>query len=229
MIKTLASKFGVKEVEKEILEAANEAVELRDDVSKALGVSKVKEIPDAIVFLKDAEKQHVAILKALGSEKAEDAVAAIGDLQSKAKELSEIKPKFEDMEKRVKDIDLKQAETDVDMVIAANGFDASLKDALLLQRQNDPKAFADKFPVDPKNIHLTQQKTTDGPAGGATDPSTPAPVGDVIKLSDYPGINNGKRAEAYLSSKDPSFKDLDFDAKTREVHNFLQRPNVIKE
>lgn len=225
MIKTLASKFGVKEVEKEVLEAADDAIELRATVSKTLASSeKTKDIVSGIAALKATSDEHSALLKALGASKADDAISCVADLQKKAKELDELKPKSDALEKRIMEIDLKQAEADVDMVIAANGFNAALKDALMLQRQSDPKAFAEKFPVDPAKMNLTRPVTVQVP-GAPVTPAVSAPV-DKVDLSGYPGVNMTEKALKYLASKNAGFESMDWDDKCVMAHNLLK--NVVK-
>ncbi|MEA3225125.1 MAG: phage protease [Planctomycetota bacterium] len=225
MLKNLASKFGVKEIESEVLEAAGDAVELRADAAKALSTStKSKDIVDSINMLTSDKEKHVALLKALGVDSADDAVACVADLQKDSKALKDLKPEFEKLDTRIKEIDLKAAEAEVDMVIAANKFDPAIKDALMLQRKQDPEKFAEKFPVDAEKLKLTQ-KVTDGVV--TPDGKPKPPTGEVIDLSLFAGKNKTLRAITYLGSKDPKFTSLNWDNQTQAAHDLIKRENVI--
>ena len=227
MIKKLASKFGVNEIESEVLEAAGDAVVLRSDAAKALcsTSSKTKDIIDGIAGLVSDKENHVALLTALGVDKIDDAVLCVATLQKAAKDLEELTPEHEELKKRIDDIDLKTAKSDVEMVIKANGFDESITDALMLQRAQNPEVFAEKFPIDAAKLALTQRVTEIVPAGGTT-PASPA-GGDVIDLSMYPGANKTARAVSYLQSKNPALVGHDWDEVSLMAHTLLKRPNVV--
>ena len=224
MIPTLASKLGVKEVEKEITEAVDDAIELRSNASKTLSTSgKTKDILESIATLKTHRDEHKALLKALGTDKTDDAVACVADLQKAAKELEEMKPKYAELDTKIEAINLAKAEADVDMVISANGFDPNLKDALMLQRQADAKAFADKFPVDPAKISLTKSVTNPvGSEPAKKTAETPA-SGELIDLSSYPGANMSFKARAYLASKNAGWNSMDYDTQAQMVHGLLNK------
>jgi len=223
MIKKLASKFGVKEIEGEVLEAAGDAVELRANTAKALSLTsdKSKDIIDAINGLASDKEKHDALLKALGVDNSTDAITCVADLQKASKDLDEMKPLHEKNEERIKEIDLKTAEAEVDMVIEANGFNESVRDAFMLLRQTDPKAFAEKFPIDANKVNLTKKVTAEKPA------DIQKPEGDVIDLSLHTGKNKTARAITYLSSKDPNFAQKDWDNQCLAAHNLIKRENVI--
>ncbi len=226
MIKKLASKFGVNEIEKEILEAAGDAVELRTNAAKALSLTseRTNDVIDGINTLVSDKKKHDALLKALGVEKADDAVALVAGLRKASKDLDEMKPKYEALDKRIQEIDLKTAGDEVDMVIKANGYDESIKDALMLQRQLDPEKFAEKFPVDPAKLALTQTVAGEGATGGKAPTGL---TGKVIDLSLFPGPNKTARALSYLGAINANFGNETYDARSMAAHKLLKREDVI--
>ena len=221
MIKILASKFGVKEIEAEVLEAADSAIELSTSVAKTLECSnKRADIVESIVSLQTDRAAHIALLKALETD-ADDAVTLVAELKKASKELDEMKPELDALSERVKEIDLKAAQDDVARVISANGFDESLTDALMLSREKDPKAFAEKWPIKEEHVTLTQSVATGGNVQQTSS------QGNVIDLSTFAGKNKTQRALSYLGSKDPSFTKKDWDAQSMEAHKLLCNPNVI--
>jgi len=227
MLKKLGLKLGVNEIEGEVIAATDDLITLKKNVGEIVGENKNSEIVDEVRSLKAVSQSHTTILKALGADSSEDAVSKIGELGKAEKALKDLQPKYDDLNKRIEQIDLKAAENDVDMVIAANGFNENLKDALLLHRQNDPDGFAAKFPVDHNTVKLTQNLTVENGDTQTPQQTQQVPQGDTIDLSLYPGVNNSERAKSYLASINPAFHQASHENQTLAAHNLLKRPNVI--
>lgn len=228
-LKVLANKMGVKEIETEVNAAIDDVLELRTDTASIIGCSaKTPLIKEEIISLVAVKESHSTLLSALGAKDGAEAAMELGKLQKSAKELEELKPEHLALSKRIEEIDEEKANADVEMVISANKFDPSLKEALLLSRKNDPKKFAEKFPVDPTKIELTKTLTKETDSNSSVVPEGGIEKGNVIDLSTFPGRNKSAKVKHYLSAKNSEFKNYDLDQQSLLANRFIKDNSFVE-
>lgn len=251
LLKVLATALGVRENEDSVVAAVKELVSLSASLSTLFSV---RDEPKLLLAAADKESKAGgeartklgALLKALGVEDSGGAVDKIASLMSQAKELATVMPELTELRTAAVAASEAAATNDVDAVILSRGWDASLKDALLLERKAmKPEAFATKYPVDKTKLaaagarqqpHLTQalvagpgaQQLSAAQAAQATGQPIVAVATDVggVKLSDYPGTTPTLQAISYLKTKlGDSFAKLSWEDQCKQAWKFIRENN----
>lgn len=106
----------------------------------------------------DTKTKLGALLKALGVDNSDDAIGKLTDMLKRSAELEAAMPELAELRAANKETQEKAEEGDVDEAIAAHNIPAITRDALLLYRRSNAKAFAEKYPkVRANERHLTTQ------------------------------------------------------------------------
>jgi hypothetical protein len=198
LLKTLAEKLGVREVDTEVVAAAHDSVQLRNTLKEKLGVSKdttnvlLAEVTEAI----EAKVNLSALYGSLEATKQSEATDKVVALLDKAKKWDEAEVELTKLRDKIAAEEKVKAEADVDEVMKAHKIPDQVKPALLLERTQDPDGFAKRFPPLGDDVALTQ-KIAAG-KGAQLPEATPEQQGEVIDLSDYPGRNRTNRMMSWV-------------------------------
>ena len=203
MLTKLSKLLGVRETEAEVTNAVDEAVQLRSQIKGALGAEKDS---NKVLLQMVEEGQGVhgklsALLKALGVEDSDAAVAQIAEMFTQVEELKALMPELEELKGFKAQSEETAAVADVEEVLNSRSLPAHLKDALLLFRNTKPEDFAKAYPkANPEVKNLTKDVATTGGTSINTltgKPETGADGGGV-DLAPYEGRNHLEKVMAFL-------------------------------
>ena len=214
IMETLAKLLGVNATEREVTAAVEEGIELRNQAATVLCAGKKN--PTNSVLLQVAEEgmaareKLVALLKALGVEDAEGAVAKVTDLLAQAEQLRELMPELEELRQGAAEAEEAAIEGEVSEAMASRKLPGEVKDALVLLRRQNPERFAELYPkLTPDQVALSKDVATQKGAPIKPEDGKPADEpASVIDLAGYKGANTTQRAVAYLSKNQEGFARL---------------------
>jgi len=189
-----------------------------------------------------------ALAEALGVEDGEAAVAKVADLMTKASELSKVMPELESLRAEKKQAEDAAIEEDVDEALAASNLPATMRNALLLARRDNPEQFAKDFPKKPQapEHRQLQRPLTSTPQGTPIQaPGTPAPVAlsqqrstdgagapivlqltQEVNLDALPGANPTAKAMSFLAANFPGWDKLPYNDQFEKACLFKRQPGV---
>ncbi len=229
--RTLAQVLGVREDadESAIKAAVEDLVALRSGVKETLAADKdttkvLLKAANEIVSARESQSdQFVALTSALGTKSDEDPVSRITVLLKAQQELDDLRPKYDDLSKKVEKQEEAEAESDVVRVLRAHKLPDNTKAALLQYRRSQPEKFAEEFPVAPVELeHLTVALTSHTRAvsdDGKTSKS------NTIDLSQYAGRNDAEKMAHYIQATNPAAKEWSRKQLYAEV-NAMRRAQV---
>jgi hypothetical protein len=238
LLKTLANKLGARDTDNEVIAAVEDAVQLRSQIREHTGAAKdtTEALTAEVIELAQDHLALEALHTAIGTTPA-DALTRIAELLEKETKLAELEPQLTELQAKVDAEEKVLAAAEVDEVIASYKLPESMKDALVLMREQQPEAFKEKFPaLTPEQRNLTQPAPTATPAvppatPAATPPGAPPVVppasGEVIDLRQMPGRNNTRRAMNYLQATAPGADKWDHSTLWKQACLFMQRDDVI--
>jgi len=216
-LKALSERLEVRPNETDVMNAVQEAVELRAKAQALLSADKDsnKVILTAAQDLVSSAEKLDALTKALGVENAESAVLKIDALNQASEELA----KFKDDQEEAK------IQEEVSEVMASRKMDEKLKDALLLLRRHSPEKFAADFPkLTKQQVNLTQNVATKNGDQISVN-SQKSTKDNVINLSHYKGRNQFEQVIAYLKDNDEKFAKLSWEEQCQQASKFRKQMN----
>ncbi|MCP4674355.1 MAG: hypothetical protein GY854_02320 [Deltaproteobacteria bacterium] len=211
--KILAQMLGVREdADESVIKAAVEdLVELRSGVKKTFAADKdtttvlLKAANEIVSVRKVQSDQYCALTSALGTKGDEDPVSRITVLLKAQQELDELRPKYDDLAKKIEKQEEVEAENDVVRVLRAHKLPDNTKAALLQYRRSNPEKFAEEFPVaTAEHEHLTVELTSNTRSAVNHDNTK---ANNVIDLSQYAGRNDAEKMAHYIQDTSPGAKD----------------------
>jgi len=228
ILSDLAKRLRVRDAEDAVLDAVDEAIELRGGVSQALGLERDSN-DEILARAKRVQEDTVhltQVREALGTADHKATVAKVAELVTASKELADLKPKYEALAKEAEERDKAMAEADVEAVIASRGLPEDTKAALLLFRTQQPEEFAKQYPpLDPKQQRLVapllakpKKKEGDG------EPDGPK----VIDLRAYEGRNLTHRAKQFIAATVDGADKFDEKELGRRAYELLRTNQVIE-
>lgn len=236
-IKVLAAALGVSESDKAVERAVDELAQLRDQLVVALGLSRdgTKVILGAAKEGVDAKARLMALFEALEVQDPEAALAKVASTMEAAKKLTEVMPELEGLQADKKKAEEAAIESDVDNAIAASKLPATVRPALLLQRQNDPEGFAKAYPPNAQPTgsagkqHLLARVATSGstPLAPSGKPDAPGGGEGVVNLAQYPGRNPTACAKMHLAGTVANWDKLSNEEQFKRAVAFKQQSHVI--
>lgn len=219
LLKKLAGLLGVKAIEGEVMEAVNDAIDLRRRSAEAVGATRQR-TEDIVIAAEQAVSNSngfSALLKALGTDSLSTAVEKITSLLALEKELAEIKPKFEELQEAARTVEEKAIETEVAAALTRFPEDIreQLQPALTLERKSDPKAFAEKYPpVTTEQVALTSHVAVSSTgqqlpvSGNSGDGQFNLSNRQTVDLGLFEGKNPTERARSFVLSRKDLFGEI---------------------
>lgn len=204
LLKALSKTFGVREAEEAVIKAAEDSIELRTKLTNSLAADKdsttalLDAARDLVVDRDKQKERNIALSKALGVNDGEDPTARITNLLKAEKDLEELKPKFDELQKKAQEDEKIRMTSDVEKAIRVHSLPESVKEALVLLRREDPKKFEETYPLPKENQEHLLVSLTSGtqPAKKTAE----APAANTVDFNKYPGRNEAERIENYILS-----------------------------
>jgi hypothetical protein len=250
LLKGLAGKLGVFQSDAAVISAVDQLVALQKGLKEIFSLSQ----DDSGILLGAAKKSASAtdklkaLLQAIGVEDADASVAKVQELMASAARLKEVMPELEGLKVAKKEKEEADITSDVAEAIAAHKFPDSLKGALLLQRRNDPKGFAEQFPKVAANVQASAQQgqhqhllapsiaragsslQLNAQGTGVVVGGNQAPLQSngqqVVNLSLFKGANRTARAKSYLSTVTPGWEKMDNETQWSHAVDLCKQPHV---
>jgi hypothetical protein len=227
LLKTLAEKLGVREVDSEVVAAAKDLVQLRATLKDKTGASKdtnrvlLAEVADAM----DAKVNLKALYESLKAAKQSEAVDAVMALLDKSQKWDDAEAELTELRDKIAAEETVKAEADVDAAIKAHKLPEQVRPALLLERKQDPDGFAKRFPPLGDKQVLTQPLVT------GKDAQVPEQAldnqGDVIDLSMYAGNNPTHRLKLWIRGNIPGADKWDEEQVNRQAFMLRRIRKVV--
>lgn len=250
LLKTLASKLGVRELDDAVIAAVEDLIALRAGAHTALSASKdttsvlLEEAANAV----SGREKLTALVKALGVEDPDAAVERVAKLIEQSNQLTSVMPELENLKAKVAAQEDAQAEADVSQVMSARNLSADMKEALLLYRKTDPEKFAETYKpvppellspavVTPSGVELSPPSTggfqlSPDKSGVTFKPgqSQPLPIqSEIINLAAYRGRNVTERAISYIKAAQPGADKMTLEQLFPAACQLKKQPNVVDE
>jgi hypothetical protein len=234
LLQELAKVLEVRESDNEIVAAVKELVGLRTATATALDTSGStnKVILEAITENISANSRLHALAEALGVKDPAKAIEKVTDLIAKGEELKKLMPELESLKAETAANNAIKEEEDVMSVINSNDWSEDLKPALLMFRQSDPKAFAEKYPKPVKDQKILTSELAVSKDGSEIDTNSKNKKKidsgkEVIDLASYKGVNTTEKAMDYILENRKNAKKFTYDELFTVACNFKRQENVI--